>query len=171
MTLLKNIILLTITLIFSDFCFGKNSDKMDVCFSTPDMDSVKYSKQIKTSLVLLKLIAANQKDSIIDFYINECWAKRYRDDIKLYNSTLDDATSLIKEFGLPTQQNMTIIKGNSREKCEPGFADKYGVAIRYTVSQKTFKTKFGLIEFYFTEDEYDKVSIIFSSNPKQGRKQ
>ena len=170
MTLSKSIILLTAALMFLSFSFRKSQDKINARSSNSDIDSVIYARQIKTSVVLLKLIAANQKDSIINFYMNECWAKWYRDNIKLYNSTLDDAIGLIEEFGLPTQKNMMIIKGNSRQKCEPNFPDQYGVAIRYNLSPNNSRAKCRLIEFYFTEAEYNKVSIIFSSRAKHGRK-
>jgi hypothetical protein len=137
--------------------------------SLADNDSLKYSKQIKTSLLILRLIQTNQRDSIINFYMNDHWTKTFKKFPELYNSSIDNAISLINEFGLPNVNQMTIFKNVSGETHDD-FPDKYGVSVRFRMSPNNFRKKYGLIEFYFTEDQSDKVSIIFSSNPKLGRK-
>jgi hypothetical protein len=169
MKIIKNIYLLASFIFLLSSCISiKRTDTGPYLQPTAN-DSLRYSKHIETSLLLLRLIQSNQRDSILNFYMNDHLSKTYGNYPQLMNSTFNDALGLIKEFGLPTQKQMTFKTCTSGES-SASFPDKYGVAFRFNLAPNKFKNNFGLIEFYFTEDQNDKVSIIYSSDPKLGRK-
>jgi hypothetical protein len=161
------ILTLTITLILA--CITTKAQSYVSFKNISRNDSIKYSEPIKTSFVLLRLIQANQRDSIINFFMNDHWIEFYHAHPETYSGSIDDAISLIKSYGMPSTEQMSICKTSSGEQKTGDFPDKYGLAIRFNLSPETYRKNFGLIEFYYTEDQYDKVCVIFSSNPGRGK--